>query len=163
MTQSSGVPVDLAFDSRTGVLVRLTGPEDAGGFEVLHLTEHGQLGAELFRWDGPSVDAPMSARRRPAGDREQQGASRVEELTALVAALDRPLEVLEVVTGDARGCSYLKGGRATREAIADLLGVSAVGAEAVASMALMGFRSDVAQRAREELAALRSRSLGGGE
>ncbi|MCW2295522.1 hypothetical protein [Rhodococcus erythropolis] len=156
VTQSSGVAVDLALDSRTGVLVRLTGPEDAGGFEVLHLTEHGQLGAELFRWDGPSVDAPMSARRRPAGDREQRGASRVAELTALVAALDRPQEVLEVIVTS-------KGGRAAREAIADLLGVSAVGAEAVASMALMGFRSDVAQGAREELAALQSGSLGEGE
>lgn len=41
--------------------------------------------------------------------------------------------------------------------------MSAVGAEAVASMALMGFRSDVAQRAREELAALQSCSLGEGE
>ncbi|MBT2270270.1 hypothetical protein [Rhodococcus qingshengii] len=151
VTQTSGVAFDVAFDARTGVLVRMAGPKDSGGFEVVHLTEHGQLGAELFRWDGPSVNAPMSARRRPSEDPGQRGEVRLEELTALVAALDRSQDVLAVIAA-------AEGGRAAREAIVDLLGVSAVGAEAVASMALMGFRPDVARRVRAELAALRSRS-----
>ncbi|MBT2263552.1 hypothetical protein [Rhodococcus erythropolis] len=151
VTQSSGVAFDLSFDTRTGVLVRMAGPKDSGGFEVVHLTEHGQLGAELFRWDGPAVDAPMSARRRPSEDPGQRGEVRTEELTALVAALDRSQEVLAVIVA-------AEGGRAARAAIVDLLGVSAVGAEAVASMALMGFRSDMARRVRAELATLRSRS-----
>ncbi|MBT2272197.1 hypothetical protein [Rhodococcus qingshengii] len=151
VTQTSGVAFDVAFDARTGVLVRMAGPKDSGGFEVVHLTEHGQLGAELFRWDGPSMDAPMSARRRPSEDPGQRAEVRMEELTALVAALDRSQDVLAVIVA-------AEGGRAAREAIVDLLGVSAVGAEAVASMALMGFRSDVARRVRAELAALQSRS-----
>jgi hypothetical protein len=151
VTARSGGAIDLTFDSRTGVLVRMAGPKVSGGFEVVDFTEYGQLSSELFRWDGPSIDAPMSARRRPSDDPQQRREVRMEELTAQVAALDRPQEVLEVITA-------AEGGRAAREAIVDLLGVSPFGAEAVTSMALMGFRSDVARRARAELAALQSRS-----
>ncbi|WP_336873992.1 hypothetical protein [Rhodococcus qingshengii] len=109
VTQSSGVSVDLAFDSRTGVLVRLTGPQDSGGFEVVHLVEHGQLSAELFRWDGPSVDAPMSSRRRPSRDPQSRRELRMEELTALVAALERPQDVLAVIIAAEGGLDDVDG------------------------------------------------------
>ena len=152
--QSSGVPVDMAFNSRTGVFVQLTGSQDGGGFEVvhLHLVERDQLGAELFCWDGPSVDAPMAARPSSSEDPQSRCELRREELTALVAALDHCQDVLAVITA-------AEGGRAAREAIVDLLGVSPFGAEVVTAMVLTGFRADVARGARAELAALQDSSV----
>jgi hypothetical protein len=45
------VPVELAFDQRSGVLLYLKSPDSYLGFEELFLDE--ELHDETFRWDGP--------------------------------------------------------------------------------------------------------------
>ena len=137
----------LTFDSVTGVLVQFAGPRQSSLLEVFDFTDHAQLGAELFSWNGPVVDAPMAARRRPSGDPRKQREQLLEVLAAQIAALERPHDVL-------RAIAAADSGQAARDSVIQLLGVSPIGAEAVTTMQLMGFRSDVARQLRAELARL---------
>ncbi|MFJ6094786.1 hypothetical protein [Williamsia muralis] len=80
-------------------------------------------------------------------DARSQHDQRVELLTAIAAALDRPHDVVDV-------CMQRGDEEAMRTALMDLLGVTALGADAVVSMQLRRFRRDSAEGIRRELAEL---------
>ncbi|MBA4022807.1 MAG: hypothetical protein C0482_10635 [Gordonia sp.] len=134
--------IELAFDDATGVLVLLRSPK-GGLLQVTNLAVHDQIESERFTWDGPVVDAD-SGRNDPRA----QAANRIEILSALVSALERPQELLSAVAGTADH-------QQARTAVIDLLGVSDTGADAVLSMQVRRFGSAEVDKIRRELAELR--------
>jgi hypothetical protein len=134
--------IELAFDDATGTLVLLRSPK-GGLLQVTNLAVHDQIESERFTWDGPVVDAD-SGRNDPRA----QAANRIEILSALVSALERPQDLLSAVAGTADH-------QQARTAVVDLLGVSDTGADAVLSMQVRRFGSAEVDKIRRELAELR--------
>lgn len=134
--------IELAFDDATGILVLLRSPK-GGLLQVTNLTVHDQIESERFTWDGPVVDAD-SGRNDPRA----QAANRIEILSALVSALERPQDLLSAVAGTADH-------QQARTAVVDLLGVSDTGADAVLSMQVRRFGSAEVDKIQRELAELR--------
>jgi hypothetical protein len=139
-------PVGIAFDDATGIIVRVSGSDQMLLLEVTDVVEHTDIPADRFVWEGPVVEAPPRARdsRRSPSDPRTQHAQRVEILTAIVAALDQPHEVLRAIEASV-------GDDAAKNAITELLGVSEIGADAVVSMQLRRFTPDVSRKIRNEL------------
>ncbi|MCZ4551837.1 hypothetical protein [Gordonia rubripertincta] len=134
--------IELAFDDATGILVLLRSP-NGGLLQVTNLAVHDQIESELFTWDG-TVVAAESGRNDPRA----QAANRIETLSALVSALERPQELLSAVAGT-------DDHQQARTAVIDLLGVSDTGADAVLSMQVRRFGSAEVDKIRRELAELR--------
>lgn len=142
----SGSEMELAFDSDTGVLVRVSTPFREKLLEVEVLREHDRLDDSEFEWRGPVRDTPAHISRRGEQDADDPSQRRqlIEVLTAQLSAVDRRSDVLRVAgeAGTAEG---------VHEAIKLLLGVSELGAEAVAAMTVASFRTEVADMWRAEL------------
>ncbi len=134
--------IELAFDDATGVLVLLRSPK-GGLLQVTNLAVHDQIESERFTWDGPVVDAD-SGRNDPRA----QAANRIEILSALVSALERPQDLLSAVAGTADH-------QQARTAVVNLLGVSDTGADAVLSIQVRRFGGAEVDKIRRELAELR--------
>jgi hypothetical protein len=140
-------PVDIVFDDLTGILVAIGNPERGDLFEVDGVVDHDDIPAEHFVWTGPIADAEPRDRGRRGGqptDPRERHEQTVEVMSATVAALDRPNDVLQAIAG-------ADNGSAARDAVMTLLGVSERGAEAVAAMQLSQFRSDIARMTRAGL------------
>lgn len=141
----SGKNGEISIDESTGVIVRLTMSAGSGSSEVVELTEHASLPDGLFEWDGPVVEAPSPRGRRARPDPEVGRQERSEVLRACVTALDRSAEVL----------SLMQRAESEEDAIRRLvseLGVTTVGAQAIAAMQMSTFRPDIADQLRRALA-----------
>ncbi|MFT4126696.1 MAG: hypothetical protein QM662_10750 [Gordonia sp. (in: high G+C Gram-positive bacteria)] len=135
----SGDTGEIWIDDATGLIVRMSAPSTAGVLEVTGLADHDTLPDELFRWEGPIV-------ADETGGPHEIGRARVEILSALVAALDRPREVLDVLT-------RIDDDAAARAALTELLGATDDGVDAVLAMQLRRFRPHEADTVRAELRA----------
>ncbi|WP_207837903.1 hypothetical protein [Williamsia soli] len=134
--------IELAFDDDTGILVLLRTP-NGGLLEVTNLAVHDQIDSERFTWDGQISNADFDRK-----DPRAQAANRIEILSALVDALERPQDVLSAVAGTADH-------QQARTAVVDLLGVSETGADAVLAMQVRRFGGAEVDKIRRELAELR--------
>ncbi|WP_143695329.1 hypothetical protein [Williamsia sp. 1135] len=137
--------IELAFDDGTGILVLLRSP-NGGLLQVTNLAVHDQIESERFTWDGPIADADPDR-----NDPRAQAANRIEILSALVTALERPQDLLSAVAGTADN-------QQARTAVVDLLGVSDTGADAVLSMQVRRFGSAEVDKIRREVAELRQQT-----
>lgn len=82
-------------------------PDD---IEILAAAEHGQLSSELFHWKVLVLTRQCLLGADLLEDPQKRRELRIEELTAQVASLDRPQDVLKVIV-------VADGGRAVREAL----------------------------------------------
>jgi hypothetical protein len=141
----SGKNGEISIDESTGVIVRLSMSGGSGSSEVVELTEHASLPDGLFEWDGPVVEAPSPRGRRARPDPGVERQERSEVLRAWVTALDRSADVL----------SLMQCAESEEDAIRRLvseLGVTTVGAQAIAAMQMSRFRPDMADQLRRALA-----------
>ncbi|MGG7103767.1 hypothetical protein [Rhodococcus sp. 24CO] len=95
----------------------------------------------------PSGDSALLTFDSITGVLVHMAGPKESSLLEVFDALERPHDVL-------RAIAAADSGQAARDAVIQLLGVSPIGAEAVTTMQLMGFRSDVARQLRAELARL---------
>jgi hypothetical protein len=63
LVSGSDVPVEIAVDDGTGIIVAVGSPEHGRLFEVSELVEHTTIPDDRFVWDGPVVDAEVRRRR----------------------------------------------------------------------------------------------------
>lgn len=137
--------IELAFDDATGLLVLLRSPS-GGLLEVTNLAVHDQIDSERFTWDGPVADADPGK-----DDPLVQAAQRIEILSAISSALDRPQDLLQAVSGTTDH-------QQAKAAVIDLLGVTDTGASAVLAMQVRRFGGAEADKIRHELGELRQQT-----
>jgi hypothetical protein len=155
LVSGSDVPVEIALDDGTGIIVAVGSQEHGRLFEVSELVEHNVIPDDRFVWDGPVVEGEVRprGRGRPATDPHERRQEMVEVLTAHATAQERPLDVLRAIA-DADGETE------ARTAIMRLLGVTERGADAVTSMQLSQFRSDIVRETRAGLLQMNESSPG---
>jgi hypothetical protein len=63
LVSRSDVPVEIALDNDTGIIVAVRSPEHGRLLEVSDLVEHNTISDDRFVWDGPVVEAEVRRRR----------------------------------------------------------------------------------------------------
>ncbi|MGC4933503.1 hypothetical protein ACLQ3C_07455 [Gordonia sp. DT30] len=147
LATADGDTGSITVDDATGIIVSMSAPSKPGWMAVTDLRDYDVIGDDRFRWDGPVAGdaAGRGGRRRP----KRPGQNRLEILGALVAATDRPHEVIELLVRS-------NSADAARSALMELLGISAVAAEAVMAMQARRFRVDERARLLDELSEVRA-------